>query len=159
MGIPKWHPWNGTRCFVCQNWHWIRSHAAILFLSDVGCNPTHVIKYGRATRSTKQELYGSNLVLRLSHDEVFKWKYFPCYWPFVRGIHRSPVAVTRNFGVFFYFYAWTNGWANNRCGGDLRCHRARYDVTVMNSFYCDEMNIEYVIIKFWYCSTHWGQFP
>ena len=24
------------------------------------------------------------------HDNVIKWKYFPCYWPFVRGIHRSP---------------------------------------------------------------------
>ena len=25
------------------------------------------------------------------HDDVIKWKHFPCYWPFVRGIHRSPV--------------------------------------------------------------------
>ena len=25
------------------------------------------------------------------HDDVIKWKYFPHYWPFVRGIHRSPV--------------------------------------------------------------------
>ena len=24
-------------------------------------------------------------------DDVIKWKYFPRYWPFVRGIHRSPV--------------------------------------------------------------------
>ena len=24
------------------------------------------------------------------HDDVTKWKYFPRYWPFVRGIHRSP---------------------------------------------------------------------
>ena len=23
------------------------------------------------------------------HDDVIKWKYFPRYWPFVRGIHRS----------------------------------------------------------------------
>ena len=22
------------------------------------------------------------------HDDVIKWKYFPCYWPFARGIHR-----------------------------------------------------------------------
>ena len=26
-----------------------------------------------------------------AHDDVIKWKYFPRYWPFVRGIHRSPV--------------------------------------------------------------------
>ena len=25
------------------------------------------------------------------HDDVIKWRHFPCYWPFVRGIHRSPV--------------------------------------------------------------------
>ena len=27
----------------------------------------------------------------ISHDDVIKWKYFPCNWPFVRGIHRWPV--------------------------------------------------------------------
>ena len=40
------------------------------------------------------------------HDDVIKWKHFPRYWPFVRGIHRSgefPAQrpVTRSFGVFF----------------------------------------------------------
>ena len=25
------------------------------------------------------------------HDDVIKWKHFPRYWPFVRGIHRAPV--------------------------------------------------------------------
>ena len=25
------------------------------------------------------------------NDDVIKWKYFPRYWPFVQGIHRSPV--------------------------------------------------------------------
>ena len=24
-------------------------------------------------------------------DDVIKWKHFPCYWPFVREIHQSPV--------------------------------------------------------------------
>ena len=40
----------------------------------------------------------------LHHDDVIKWKHFPRYWPFVRGIHRSPVTqkpVTRSFDVFF----------------------------------------------------------
>ena len=42
-----------------------------------------------------------------NHDDVIKWKHFPCYWPFVRGIHRSLVnspaqrPVTRSFDVFF----------------------------------------------------------
>ena len=26
-----------------------------------------------------------------AHDDVIKWKHFPRYWPFVRGIHRSPM--------------------------------------------------------------------
>ena len=25
------------------------------------------------------------------HDDVIKWKHFPCHWPFVRGIQWSPV--------------------------------------------------------------------
>ena len=41
------------------------------------------------------------------HDDVIKWKHFPRYLPFVRGIHRSSVnsphkwPVTRSFDVFF----------------------------------------------------------
>ena len=27
----------------------------------------------------------------IQHDDVIKWKHFPRYWPFVRGIHRWPV--------------------------------------------------------------------
>ena len=42
-----------------------------------------------------------------TEDAVIKWKHLPRYWPFVRGIHRSPVnsphkgPLTRSFGVFF----------------------------------------------------------
>ena len=28
---------------------------------------------------------------KTKHDDIIKWKHFPHYWPFVRGIHRSPV--------------------------------------------------------------------
>ena len=34
--------------------------------------------------STTYRIYNDN-------DDVIKWKHFPRYWPFVRGIHRSPV--------------------------------------------------------------------
>ena len=33
--------------------------------------------------------------------------------------------------MFSLICAWINGWVNNREGGDLRRHRAQYDVTVM----------------------------
>ena len=32
---------------------------------------------------------------------------------------------------FSLICAWTNGWAYNRHAGDLRCHRAHNNVTVM----------------------------
>ena len=34
---------------------------------------------------------GNMTTLVVSHDDVIKWKHFLRYWPFVRGIHRSPV--------------------------------------------------------------------
>ena len=34
--------------------------------------------------------------------------------------------------MFSSICSWTNGWANNRDAGDLRHHRAHYDVTVMS---------------------------
>ena len=69
------------------------------------------------------------------HD-VIKWKHYPRYWPFVRGIHRSPVnsphkGQWRGALVFSLICAWINGWVNNREAGDLRRHRAQYDVTVI----------------------------
>ena len=29
--------------------------------------------------------------LGTNYDDAIKWKHFPRYWPFVSGIHRSPV--------------------------------------------------------------------
>ena len=71
-----------------------------------------------------------------SHDEVIKWKHFPRYWPFVRGIHRSPVnsphkGQWRGALMFSLVFACVNSWVNNREAGDLRRHRAHYDVIVM----------------------------
>ena len=70
------------------------------------------------------------------HDDVIKWKYFPRYWPFVQGIHRSPVnshhkGQWHGALVFSLISAWINGWVNNREAGDLGRRRAHYDVTVM----------------------------
>ena len=70
------------------------------------------------------------------HDDVIKWKHFPRYWPFVRGIHRSPVnsphkGQWRGALMLSLICVWINGWINNREAGDLRCYRAHYDVIVM----------------------------
>ena len=71
-----------------------------------------------------------------SHDDVIKWKHFLHYWPFVRGIHWSPVdsphkGQWRGAFMFFFIFAWTNGWAKTGDTSDLRWHSAHYDVTVM----------------------------
>ena len=70
------------------------------------------------------------------HDDVIKWKHFPRYWPFVWGIHWSPVNYPhkgrwRGVLMFSLACAWINRWVNNREAGDLRRHRAHYDVIVM----------------------------
>ena len=71
-----------------------------------------------------------------THDDVIKRKHFPCYLPFARGIHRSPVncphkGQRRGALVFSLNCVWTKGWLNNRNAGDLSSHRARCDATVM----------------------------
>ena len=70
------------------------------------------------------------------HVNVIKWKLFPRYWPFVWGIHRSPVnsphkGQWRGALMFSLICAWINSRVNNREAGDLRHHRAHYDVVVM----------------------------
>ena len=75
------------------------------------------------------------------HDDVIKWRHFPRYWPFVRGIHRSPVNSShkgqwRGALMFSLIYADLNGWVNSREAGDLSRNRAHCDVTVM-MFRCE----------------------
>ena len=71
-----------------------------------------------------------------TQDDVITRKHFPSYWPFVRGIHRSPANSTHKGPwcgalMFSLICAWTNGWVNNPGAGDLRSHGAHYDVIVM----------------------------
>ena len=66
----------------------------------------------------------------LRHDDVIKWKHFPRYWPFVRGIHRWPVNSPHKGQwcrtlMFSLICAWTNSWENRR-------HRAHNDAIVTN---------------------------
>ena len=72
------------------------------------------------------------------HDDVIKWKHFPRYWPFVRGIHMSPANSPHKWQwhgalMFSLMCVWINGSVNNREAGDLRRYRAHYDVTVMSN--------------------------
>ena len=64
------------------------------------------------------------------HDDVIKWKHFPRYWPFVRGVHRSPMNSPHKSKwhwvlMLCLICAWINGWVNHREAGDLRRQRKR----------------------------------
>ena len=80
--------------------------------------------------------YSQETTTHLYQYDVMTWKHFPGYWPFVRGIHRSPVnsphkGQWRGALMSSLICARTNGWVNNREAGDLRSNRGHYDVTVM----------------------------
>ena len=81
---------------------------------------------------------------QVDHDDVIKWRHFPRYWPFARWIHRSPVnsphkGQWREALMFSLICVWINGWVNNRQAGDLRRHRAHYDVIVMDLVWVSNM--------------------
>ena len=80
--------------------------------------------------------FGSRVIRDDDHD-VIKWQHFPRYWPFVRGIHQSPVNSPHKGQwcgalMFSLICAWINCWVYNREAGDFRRHRAQYDVIVMH---------------------------
>ena len=71
-----------------------------------------------------------------TYTMITSWKHFGRYWSFVRRISRSQVKSPqkgqwRGALVGFLICAWINGWVNNREAGDLRRHRAPYEVIVM----------------------------
>ena len=75
----------------------------------------------------------------LWHDGVIKWKHFPRYWAFVRGIHRTLVnsphkGQWRGALTFSLNCIWINGCENNRNAGDLRRYRTHYDVIVVTQW-------------------------
>ena len=67
------------------------------------------------------------------HDDIIKWKHFPRYCPFVRGIHRSTVNFphkARRCGalMFSLICAWLSKQLRRRW---FETHCAHYDVTVI----------------------------
>ena len=108
------------------------------------CNPCMI--YSRFTKYSNHFLLGCGFTycnyafcdMPFCRDDVIKWKHFPCYWPFVRGNHQSPVDSPRKGKwrgalVFSFICAWTNGWVNNRDAEFFRRHRADCDITAMTS--------------------------
>ena len=60
------------------------------------------------------------------HDDVIKWKFFSALLTICAGTSLAPVTSPHN----------------NRETGDLRRHRAHYDVIVMDDMYCNSITVE-----------------
>ena len=67
-------------------------------------NPQEYIICTAWRQKYTSEIHLSTVKSWFFFDDVIKWKHFPRYWPFVRGIHRSPVNSphkgTRSFDIF-----------------------------------------------------------
>ena len=85
-----------------------------------------------------------HLVVRYAADNEYSmrswWRHqmetFPCYWPFLWGIHRLPVnsphkGQWRGALMLSLICAWINSWVSNNKAGDLRRHRTHHDVSGM----------------------------
>ena len=144
-------PWNSAMfvppifCFISKAW---LLSLRICYLCDVEWQST-TLQYTEINKKTQRcctkmqndtkysMLYVHGLLWfqysKSDHDDVIKWKDFPRYWLFVRGIHRSPVnsphkGQWRGALMFSSICACINGWVNNREAGDLRRHCSHYDV-------------------------------
>ena len=116
------------------------------------CWTKSLSSYG-VTRSQRVKSSAYLVAKMARHDDVIKWKQLPRYWPFVRGIHQSPVnsphkGQWRGALMLSLICICIKGWVNNREAGDLRCYPAHYDVTVMQSVTVLKGNMNYSLINY-----------
>ena len=62
------------------------------------------------------------------HDDVIKWKHFPHYWPFVLGIHQSPVNSRSSKQSWGWWFETPSRplWRHRNVWGVIYCPRPRY---------------------------------
>ena len=89
-------------------------------VSNDGCVHKLIHLPIQPTNPTNQPTIQPTIQPSSSHPAhvVIKWKHFPRYWSFVRGIHRSSMnsphkGQWRGALRFCLTCAWTNGWVNN----------------------------------------------
>ena len=133
-----WHLWH-VQLKICSEW--LMGNWSLMRLF---CNlritwwkviPMFQCQICRLTCKTVIRRYWCN-GCHPSHEDVIKFKHFPRYWPFARGIHRGPVNSPHKgqwCGAlpFSLIRVWINGFVNNREAGDSRRYRVHYDITVM----------------------------
>ena len=88
-----WHQFAVSEITCAKRRMWVGTSTIIPIARD---DVTHLVNVWLVRRR----------LFSLAYDDIIKWKQLPRYWPFVRGIHRSPVnspqrPVTRSFDAFF----------------------------------------------------------
>ena len=130
--------WKLSTCQLCRHW-W---HRRLLLWQPT--MPLVTIKFSHFVIT-------SIIGMGSCHDDVIKWKHFRCYWPFCAGNSQVPgefptQSQWRRALIISLICASINNWVNNGEAGDLRRHRAHYDVRVM-SLYQLTVDQVFLIIK------------
>ena len=115
---------NGTgqvtpRCVIDVDHHWVRYRLAACLEPGHCLNQCCHIVNSHCSEQSREKFewiyntFHSRNAFVAAHDDVIKWKHFPRYWPFVRGIHRSPVnspnkGQWRGALVGFFICTWMN---------------------------------------------------
>ena len=127
----------GSKLPVISLWYGPHCDSVLVLMELVrNLKTISTIRRGRIRFNYQLPRNNSYVKKSLFHDDVIKWKHFLRNWPFVRGIHRSPVNSPHKGQwsgalMFSLICVWINGWVNNREAGNLRRYRAHYDVIVM----------------------------
>ena len=131
--IVIWNKWMNTffvRWKKCI--HWVVVHS----LGRVCYGIILSIKSNSSTWWGCQAKHSCHRRGRLKWDDnVVKWKHFPRYWPFVRGSHRWISLTKASDAELWYFFDLRLNKPlskhSTRDVGDLKCHRAHHDVTII----------------------------
>ena len=88
------------------------------------------------------------------HGDIIKWKHFPRNWPFVWGIHWSPVnslhkGQWRGALMFSLICTWINDRVNNR---NFAAYFFSCDQAAKNTSFCPSVCLS--VTPFWLCSGH-----
>ena len=75
----------------CEQIHWYTPYDMNFSLEPLSNGCSDVLLCSAASLALDWIMSGMVTFKHISNDYVIKWKPFPRYWPFVRGIHRSPV--------------------------------------------------------------------
>ena len=106
QGVLWWnnfaHVW--LHVWVCVEDIPLNMHTVVLYF--VWCG--QIISFNRLKYASTHIFFMLLHWHRGNHDDVIKWKHFPRYWPFVWGIHRSPVnSHTKASDAELWCFVWS----------------------------------------------------